>query len=203
MEIYLRKSKTVDEQDIGKIIMACHWKTPVADHEMLALRWIRQYLITEEQNCYVLEQPDTHRVVGYILCSSDTIGYENEFEKRYLPKIKDRFVNLKKQCFEYLEENRKLLFFRRILDLGLDITDYPAHLHINILPEFQRSGYGGMLLSAYEANLRSRGIHGYHLCTGANNIKGISFYKKHSLELVHTVYKDGKPVTCILGKKLC
>jgi ribosomal protein S18 acetylase RimI-like enzyme len=202
MDIILRKSKTTDEHHIGKIIIACHWERPVADHELLALRWIRQYLVTEPQNCYVLEHPHTQKVIGYILCASDTIAYENEFEKTYLQKIKDRFEELKKQSFEYLEENRKLLFFRPSLDFGFDMADYPAHLHINILPEFQRSGCGEMLLSAYEANLRSRGIHGYHLCTGANNIKGISFYKKKSLELLHTVYKDDKPATCVFGKKL-
>ncbi|KRF03697.1 hypothetical protein ASG89_02755 [Paenibacillus sp. Soil766] len=203
MQVILRKSKATDENDIVKIILACHWgKSPVADHEMLALRWIRQFLVTEPQNCYVLEHPTSTKVVGYITCASDTNAYENEFEKTYLPKLKERFEVLTKQSFEYLEENRRLLFFRRNLDIGLDVTDYPAHLHINILPEYQRSGYGGLLLSAYEENLRSRGVHGYHLATGANNTKGILFYNKHSLELLHTVYKDGKPITSILGKSL-
>lgn len=202
MQIILRTSKATDEHDIAKVIMACHWKAPVADHELLALRWIRQFLVTEPQNCYVLEHPDSHLVVGYIVCVSDTTAYENEFEKTYLPQIEDRFEELKKQCFEYLEENRKLLIFRRGWDSGFDVNDYPAHLHINILPEYQRSGYGGMLLSAYETNLRSRGVQGYHLSTGASNTKGISFYHKHSLELLHTMYIDGKPAICILGKKL-
>ena len=202
MQISLRQSRTTDEHDIAKIIMACHWKTPIADHEMLALRWIRQYLVTEPHNGYVLEHSITSSVVGYITCASDTIAYENEFEKTYLPKLKDRYEELEKQSFEYIEENRKLLFFRRNQDIGFDAAEYPAHLHINILPEYQRSGYGGLLLSAYEDNLRSRGLQGYHLGTGSNNTKGISFYHKHGLELLHTVYKDGQPVTSILGKRL-
>ncbi|MGG1518201.1 GNAT family N-acetyltransferase [Paenibacillus oryzisoli] len=202
MQIILRTSKSTDEHDIAKIIMACHWKMPVADHELLALRWIRQFLITEPQNGYVLEHTASSKAVGYITCASDTIAYENEFENTYLPKLKVRYEELEKQSFAYLEENRKLLFFRRNQDIGFDATEYPAHLHINILPEYQRSGYGRLLLSAYEENLRSRGVRGYHLGTGANNLKGISFYTKHGLELLHTVYKDGQPVTSILGKRL-
>jgi len=198
----LRESSLADEHDIGQIIMACHWKNPVADHELLALRWIRQYLVNEPQNGYVMEHPDTRKAAGYIICASDTAACENEFEKTYLPKIKARFEELTQRSYEHLEENRKLLNYRRNREIGFDATDYPAHLHINILPEYQRSGYGAMLLSAYEANLRSRGMRGYHLITGANNTKGISFYHKHSLELLHTVYLDGKPITSILGKKL-
>ncbi|MDU4694230.1 MAG: GNAT family N-acetyltransferase [Paenibacillus sp.] len=202
MQIILRESKQTDERDIAKVIMACHWKAPVADYEMLALRWIRQFLVTEPQNCYVLEHPDTQKVVGYIVCATDTIAYENEFEKTYFPKLKNRLHELETQGFEYVEENRKLLFFKRIQEKGFDVSDYPAHLHINILPEYQRSGYGGMLLSAFEENLRTRCVHGYHLGTGANNTKGLSFYNKHSLDLLQTVYKDGKPEICIMGKKL-
>jgi ribosomal protein S18 acetylase RimI-like enzyme len=202
MEIILRESKPTDEHDIAKIIMACHWKKPVADHEMLALRWIRQYLVTELHNGYILEHPDSSRAVGYIICASDTISYENEFEITYLPMLHSRFEELAQQNYEFLEENRKLLFFNRRQDIGFDVTDYPAHLHINILPEYQRSGYGGLLLSALEENLRSRGVRGYHLGTGANNTKGISFYHKHELESLHTAYKDGKPTTAILGKML-
>jgi ribosomal protein S18 acetylase RimI-like enzyme len=202
MQLFIRKCEPTDEHDIVNIIMACHWERPVADHEMLALRWIRPYLVTEPQNCFALEHPGTRRAVGYILCASDTIAYGNEFEISYLPNLQDRFEALKKQSFRYLEENRKLLFFSRNQNIGFDGTDYPAHLHINILPEYQRFGYGGLLLSAYEENLRSRGVRGYHLITGANNTKGIAFYNKHSLELLHTVYKDGRPVTSILGKKL-
>lgn len=203
MQMILRKSNLADERDIARIIMACHWKTPVADRELLALRWIRFYLVAEPENSYVIEHPDLREAVGYIFCASDTMAFEDEFEKVYLPKIRDRFEELNKQAFEHLEDNRKLLHFRRNRDIGFDATpEYPAHLHINILPEYQRSGYGAMLLSAYEDNLRSRGVIGYHLITGANNAKGISFYKKHSLELLHTVYHDGKPATSIWGKRL-
>lgn len=202
MQIILRESKQTDEHDIAEVIMACHWESPVADHELLALRWIRQFLVTESQNCYVLEHPVIRKVVGYIVCATDTIAYENEFENTYFPMIKNRFAELEAQGFEYLEENRKLLFFSQIQESGIDLTNYPAHLHINILPEYQRSGYGRMLLSAYEENLRKRRVKGYHLGTAAGNTKGLSFYNKHSLDLLHTTYKDGKPAISILGKRL-
>ncbi|MBU5670551.1 GNAT family N-acetyltransferase [Paenibacillus brevis] len=202
MQMILRESRQTDEHDIAEVIMACHWESPVADHELLALRWIRQFLVTEPQNGYVLEHPDTGKVVGYIVCVTDTMVYEHEFEMTYFPQIMDRFNELEVQGFEYLEENRRLLSFTGVQDTGIDLASYPAHLHINILPAYQRSGYGGMLLSAYEENLRKRRVQGYHLGTAAGNTQGISFYKKHALDLLHTTYKDGKPAISFLGKRL-
>ena len=55
---------------------------------------------------------------------------------------------------------------------------YPAHLHIDILPEYQRMGIGERLMSLFEERMASRGIPGIHLITSNRNLKALPFYRK-------------------------
>jgi GNAT superfamily N-acetyltransferase len=66
----------------------------------------------------------------------------------------------------------------------IDITSYPAHLHIGLLPGWRRKGIGTVLMQAFESYLRQREIPGYHLYVSSFNVLGLSFYKKNGLQLL-------------------
>lgn len=66
----------------------------------------------------------------------------------------------------------------------VDLTNYPAHLHIGILPAWRRQGIGAALMAGYEQNLRSRGIPGYHLYASSFHPMGVAFYRKIGLETI-------------------
>ncbi|MFX0091295.1 MAG: GNAT family N-acetyltransferase [Candidatus Hodarchaeota archaeon] len=61
---------------------------------------------------------------------------------------------------------------------------YPAHLHINILKEYQGVGLGGQLLRTFENHLRNYDVVGYHLHTTDHNYKAIPFYLRYALKLL-------------------
>ena len=65
-------------------------------------------------------------------------------------------------------------------------SQYPAHLHIDILPGYQRMGIGHGLMDALMANYRKKGVKGVMLGVDPNNIKGISFYKKYGFTPLDT-----------------
>ena len=63
------------------------------------------------------------------------------------------------------------------------LEGYPAHLHINILPKYQRKGIGHNLMNSLEIHLKEKNVKGYHLGVSTKNKQGINFYKKYGLEL--------------------
>ncbi|MFX1250641.1 MAG: GNAT family N-acetyltransferase [Promethearchaeota archaeon] len=88
------------------------------------------------------------------------------------------------------------------------IHQYPGHLHINLLEEFQGKGAGGQLLTTFENHLVSHGVKGYHLHTTDQNYKAVPFYFKYSLRLLNvdktsiTWPNSPSSQNLVFGKKL-
>jgi ribosomal protein S18 acetylase RimI-like enzyme len=65
------------------------------------------------------------------------------------------------------------------------VAQYPAHLHIDLLPETQGQGLGRRLIETLFAELRRRGVPGLHLGMNPENIGAGAFYERlgmHRLE---------------------
>jgi GNAT superfamily N-acetyltransferase len=77
---------------------------------------------------------------------------------------------------------------------------YPAHLHINCTERVRGQGMGGVLLQAFEAELRKLAVVGVHLITAAG-ARNISFYNKNGYE--HRVERlwEGRSLL-FMGKSL-
>ena len=81
------------------------------------------------------------------------------------------------------------------------ITKYPAHLHINLQPEYQGMGLGTRLIEAFENHLFDLGVTGVHLHTTNYNKKAIPFYNKNGYILLredkmnHYKFEDLKLLT--------
>jgi ribosomal protein S18 acetylase RimI-like enzyme len=59
-----------------------------------------------------------------------------------------------------------------------EADDYPAHLHIDLLPRLQGQGMGRRLIETLIAALRERGIPGLHLGLDAANTSARAFYDR-------------------------
>lgn len=74
-----------------------------------------------------------------------------------------------------------------VSDRGLppgDLMDprWPAHLHINLLPELRGRGVGAALMEAWLDRLRGLGVPGCHLGTFAENRVGLAFFQRMGFE---------------------
>ncbi len=65
----------------------------------------------------------------------------------------------------------------RIADYRFADPDYPAHLHINLLPAARGSGAGGRLVRAWLDDLRADEALGCFLQTTAENTNAIAFFE--------------------------
>ncbi len=126
------------------------------------------YIEHEPENCFVLD--DDGKAVGYIICTENYDKYKEVFDREYLPLNK----NLGEGLYNWALTSTVLQNKYK--------ADYPAHLHIDLLPEYQRQGWGGKLLKTLFDHLRKKGIKGVMLTTGTSNTNAGNFYKKYGLE---------------------
>ena len=71
---------------------------------------------------------------------------------------------------------------RRQLPVQASEDRWPAHLHINLLPELRRHGTGRLLVSTWLDSLRARDIPGCHLQTTAENTRAVRFFEAMGFE---------------------
>ncbi len=126
------------------------------------------YIEHEPENCFVLD--DDGKAVGYIICAENYDAYKEIFDREYLPLTKPLG-----------EERYKWALESTILQNKYK-ENYPAHLHIDLLPAYHRQGWGGKLLTALFDHLRAKGIKGVMLTAGKDNLNAGSFYKKYVFE---------------------
>lgn len=141
--------------------------------EFILTTYCDYYIECEPENCFVAANDDDE-AVGYILCAEDFARFKARFLRDYLPRA------------------RKLGFIKAkasVGSFGLQgkyAEDYPAHLHIDILDDYQRQGIGSRLVDALKDNLAAKQVKGLMLTVGRKNEKGINFYKKYGFSVIET-----------------
>ena len=73
------------------------------------------------------------------------------------------------------------------------IRQYPCHLHIDILPEYQSRGFGSKLMKELVVKLREKGVHGLHIMKGGGTIELEEFYQKVGFKRYPVDMGGGKP----------
>lgn len=132
------------------------------------------YTETEPENCFVLT--DGNKVVGYIISSESFSKYERSFTSRYLPELKKLSLTnyLIKKCSLKIEKTLAKKF--------------PAHLHIDLLPDYTGKGFGGKMVEIALENLRAKGVTGIFLGVNYKNIRAVNFYKTHGFSTKLTIF---------------
>jgi len=158
------------------------------DRRLFGMLFCLHYPRFEPESCFVAvagEGPEA-RAVGYCIGTVDTIAQKRDFEQRMIPRIAARLFIY--DIWRYPESFLQTLAFARAQreepaptaapEPELGGPAFPAHLHIDLLPEWQGRGIGGALMSAFLEHLRERGCPGVFLETSDRNYKALPFYEK-------------------------
>ena len=131
----------------------------------------RPYVLLEPELAFVV---DDGQVSGYILGVADTRRFVERYRTEWLPGFAMRYD--RPSATTTPDEGMRHLGFtpeRMLID---EVDEYPAHLHIDVLPHLQGSGLGRRLIETLVSSLRERGIRGLHLGLDPANTSAAAFY---------------------------
>lgn len=119
---------------------------------------------------------DDGRAIGYLVATDDTAGFFRWFRDEWWAGLHDRYP----RSPEPRSREEKLIDYGWGLgpDSEADAVEYPAHLHIDLLPETQGQGLGRRLIETLFAELRRRGVGGLHLGVDPANAGAAAFYER-------------------------
>lgn len=131
------------------------------------------YLEFEPELAFVVDVGD--RVAGYVLAVSNTREFARWFEREWLPRLA-RFRHVDPPLTP--EDAIVHLGYQPSRMLIPEVDEYPAHLHIDLLPELQGQGFGRELVRTLLSELRERGIRKVHLAMDPANLSARAFYDR-------------------------
>ncbi len=130
------------------------------------------YVDHEPELAFVADNGE--RVVGYVIATADTRAFAEWFAEFWWPTVAAKYTNsnsaAERPFLNGAEDTSGML-----ID---EVDEYPAHLHIDLLPEAQGQGLGRQLVDALRLALADRGIPGLHLTMGADNANAGAFYDR-------------------------
>ncbi len=148
------------------------------DRRLFALIFALYYPIYEPEHCFVACN-ELNRAIGYIIGTADTVNQEKKFSRHMHWRILLRLLGV--TWWRYPASLREFIHWIKNLEKkspgDLHLL-YPAHLHMNILPEYQGKGLGGKLITLFIDHIKDLQVSGIHLGTSNHNRTAISFYRK-------------------------
>lgn len=150
------------------------------DAGLFGLLFTAYYLDYEPEHCFVADDDGT--AVGYIIGSTDTITQREAFDRLIVPRIvrhafTSTLLRHPGDVWFLLGLTDHADYEKELFTADL-VTNYPAHLHMNILPGYQRRGLGGRLMAQFLGAMDAAGAPGVHLVTSTENRKALPFYQK-------------------------
>jgi ribosomal protein S18 acetylase RimI-like enzyme len=181
MPIFIRKAQKNDLPYIYRICLKTGFSgldagRYYANKFLLGQYYAAPYLFFDIDSCFVLVG-EKGFPAGYIVGTLDSTGFQTWMNSEWLPLLSaEAEFQVTDSPFERsLKEQilRPQCLTQQEVSL---YAEYPAHLHIDILPELQGRGFGRKLIDSFIRNLQNHRISGVHLGVDEKNEKALKFY---------------------------
>jgi ribosomal protein S18 acetylase RimI-like enzyme len=147
------------------------------DPKLLGHIFAAPYGLFEPSLAFVAE--DAAGVGGYILGALDTQAFAEQLESEWWPGLRTRYPGPPPglPAERWTPDQQMASFIHHPWRIPEELARrYPSHLHIDLLPRLQASGYGRQLTRTLIAALRDQGSRGVHLHVPKANRRAASFY---------------------------
>ncbi len=145
-----------------------------SDDDLLGDVFAAPYVVLEPESAFVVDTGE--RVSGYIIAAPDTRRFVDRFRQEWLPVLDRKYRHVDPPVTR--EDEIVHLGFTPDRMLVPELDEYPAHLHIDLLPELQGQGLGRELVRTLLGSLRERGVPGVHLGYDPRNTGARAFYDR-------------------------
>jgi GNAT superfamily N-acetyltransferase len=149
--------------------------------------WAAPYCVLEPDFAFVLA--DSERAIGYVIAAPDSAEFDRRLEAEWWPEVRRQLAGFRPATAHDVKAMERL--GRSEPDPEWLLTDFPAHMHIDLLPHVQASGWGRRMMETEFATLRAHCVAGVHLGVSPTNERAIAFYRHLGLE---DISRDGKVI---------
>ncbi len=133
------------------------------------------YLVIEPELAFVLDNGE--RAVGYIIGAADTERFVRAYRDIWIPAMRARYRQPAPEP-ETAQDHQLANLFNPDRMLRPELAPHPAHLHINLLPDYQGKGFGRDLMTEFMAAAATQGAPSAHLQVYTANTGARAFYAR-------------------------
>lgn len=159
--------------DSGRDGTGMYW-----DPRLVGEVFVGPYLALQPNFALVVD--DGSGAEGYVLGAWDTGAFARDCEQRWWPALRERYRGLSAPAG--YADGWLLEWIRSPPEPPKAVTEFPSHLHIDLLPRWQGGGWGRRLIERLCAALAAAGSVGVHLEVGRDNGGAIGFYRHLGFE---------------------
>jgi ribosomal protein S18 acetylase RimI-like enzyme len=151
------------------------------DHDLLPDVFAGPYVALEPELSFVVDNGS--RAVGYVVGTADTAFFVRRYRAAWLPRLTYRYPprGAGSPAGTPTDEMVRLMHSPERMILP-DLAAYPAHLHIDLLPDYRRMGLGRALMEHFLDALALSGAPAVHLSVATENSKARAFYHRMGFE---------------------
>ncbi|MGE5150975.1 MAG: N-acetyltransferase family protein [Rhodospirillaceae bacterium] len=143
------------------------------DPKLMGHIYVAPYALLEPRLALVVEDGDG--VAGFAVGTADTVAWEERLEHDWWPSLRGRYHDPAEVPPEERtqDQRRAFMIHHPAKTPPAVIGEYPAHLHMNLLPRTQRRGVGSKLLDIW---LEKAGASAVHVGVNRANAGGARFW---------------------------
>jgi ribosomal protein S18 acetylase RimI-like enzyme len=149
--------------------------------------YLNPYLEHDRDLAIAIDDGDS--VVGYVVATDNTARFVDWYSEYWLPRLRAAYPADSTTPVAELQVIRDGLDPSRMLIP--ELTEYPAHLHIDLLPQLQGQGFGRRLIDGIVALLSERGVPGVFVQVDPQNTGALAFYRRLGFEALPSAASDG------------
>jgi GNAT superfamily N-acetyltransferase len=136
------------------------------------------YALLEPDLALVTE--DREGVAGFVVGTVDTVAWEWKLEREWWPSLRRRYAAPPADAMASwtADQRRAFMIHHPTLTPSVVATQYPAHLHLNLLPRLQGRGVGKRLFNDWCVLAVGQGARSFHVAINRANAGGVAFWRK-------------------------
>lgn len=147
----------------------------VDDPDALGRIYVGPYLKLAPEFAVILE--DDQGVCGYALGASDSQAFYGRYDREWRPELTSQFPAPKGDATSWTRlESVYDCYHHPDYFCPEPYEQYPAHLHIDLLPRSQRQGHGKRMMLELLDRLHKHNASGVHLGMSTENQSAYDFY---------------------------
>ena len=137
------------------------------------------YMEYEPQSVFILN--DENGLCGYIMGAMNSNAFYDWMYKDWFPTVRNNYNQPSGEPSKWNRTEKTVNILFQPMSKKL-FKDYPAHLHIDLLPRAQGQGQGKLMMDRYISHLKKNNIKGVHLELSITNERAFNFYRKYGMD---------------------